>query len=189
MPPVGPPTFAAMLERQRSETEIFYSESKGTYIGSAIVATIIGLVFGVPVWRLAHFIARTADALTSRLLIAVLLAVAGILAFLLWRQFGLHRRHELLIHPAARDFILLTHRLLGASQSLRVEAPAVREVLLAEEPWAGSGRRTVWELWVVLQDGNGVYLDRCEKMDSLLPLAQTLSSCLAVSLREKRARK
>lgn len=188
MPITGPPSFAALIERSRSQNEIVFAESKGKYVGGFIVAVIIASVLGGLSWKIDSFARELFGAEFGRTLAIPLAATASVGGFLLWRRFGLHRRKELHIYPASMSLLLLIHRLIGAADSQQVDAPGMQRILLLEEPWFGSKDRTVWNLGIQLHGGAMVWLDHCANKDLLMPLGQTLTAVLSVPLEATSAR-
>lgn len=176
-----------MCQQTRSETEIVYAQSKGMYLGSVLATAVFVFLFAswmrMPALLVEDLMEWLGVGWIALPLTIALGLVAAILGLLFLRRFDLYRRRELVIRPAERSLRVLEHHLLWADKPLDIPGAAVQEVLLAEEPWRAS--RTVWELWLMLNSGTALQLDTCVHAEAILPLAQTLSSSLAVPLRRQ----
>lgn len=185
MPSVGPKSYCSFKETQSSEAEIVHEESRGLYVGAAIVALIILGVLGAPAWQLASWLAQVVGGPVGRAIeIAVLLAAAVLCCFV-WLGFGRHLRYEIRVSPRERSFVLIRHSLFGKSREIASASRNVLEIELLKSQQRGMD---FFELAVNLEGEDFIRIDGCTSLGELQPLAEALSKSLGVPLVQRDAK-
>ena len=156
------------------------------WVSAISFGVICGSVFSVWGWQLGCGVAVYAGASPGA---GQAIGTAGVIlaiiatGLLIWHR--LFPSLELTMNFKRGEVIVRTRPLIARTRFVSYLGKDVREVLLEEEPWRDMRNMTVWALQIVYQNDKVWTLDKCKNVDSLMPLAQDISTCLGLPLHKR----